>query len=128
MCELAEKRTSMQQTGSRQADLNKRIQLQYEQLKVVTAQLKAARNENVKVVAEHKGTEEQLKDLKREFGYLADSYKDVLTKLHENLEVVNGLKEAYRLLGEENTELRVRAATAFQEMTPRVDFGPVNAS
>jgi hypothetical protein len=81
--------------------------------KSMTGQLKTARKESVKV------------SLKRELG----TWLQLRRRLDQSagdLDIVKSLNEAYRLLGEENTELGVRAATAFQEMKPRADFGPVS--
>jgi chromosome segregation ATPase len=125
MCELAEKRAKVKQLDSEKAGYFKRIKVQADQLQSIKDELQAAKHISTKYADDLMRREAELGALKQEFSFLTDSYTDVLTKLTENLKALANLKEANRQLEEEKEHLKVRAAIAFHEMTPRVDFSPV---
>lgn len=125
MCELAEKRAVVKELDALSGQYIQRIQAQTEHLQKMSEELLQAKRDNAAAKTELKGVMSAHGQLKQEFGFLKDSYTDALTKLHENLDKNKTLTEAYRQLGVENEDLKIRAATAFYEMTPRVNYGPV---
>lgn len=69
-----------------------------------------------------------LDNLKANYLELINSYRKSIVKLKFSREQINKMEEQIKQLGIDNAKLAVRAATGFDQLTPRPNLNPVTTN